>query len=101
MSENSNNRNNVCEVCGSGNGRCGSCGNMCGLGGYGLVRWILGILIITWVFSIGMKFGEMKGALEGNGYGKHMYFRGQMMNGATGTYPTGGAPAYTPGDIAR
>ncbi len=78
MSE--NNKNNVCEVCGSGNGKCGMCGGVCSVGGYGLIRWILGIIIITWVFSIGMKIGELKGMLDGGGYGKGMHYKsGQMM----------------------
>lgn len=54
------NNQNVCGVCGSGNGRCGKCGNMCGFGGHHLLRWFLGIIIITWVFSIGVRFGEVK-----------------------------------------
>ncbi len=65
----SDNNQNTCQVCGSGNGRCGSCGNMCGFGRNHILRWILGIIIITWIFSIGMKFGELKAQLDGSGYG--------------------------------
>lgn len=83
MSENNN--NNVCDVCGSGNGRCGRCGNMCGWNGTHLLRWILGIIIITWVFCLGMRFGQMTAGFGGGyGYGNHMYFRSMpMMGGAT------------------
>ncbi|TSC70897.1 MAG: hypothetical protein CEO12_22 [Parcubacteria group bacterium Gr01-1014_46] len=81
---------NVCEVCGSGDGRCGQCGNMCGYRGNHLLRWILGIIIITWVFSIGMKFGEMKTYLEQSGYGRggNGFYKTMPMMG--GTYPVGG-----------
>ncbi len=84
---NENNNRNTCEVCGSCAGRCGACGNACGFGGYGIVRWILGIIIITWVFSIGMKIGELKGMLESAGYGKGSHYKyGQMMDAPRATY---------------
>lgn len=70
--------NKVCDVCGSGDGRCGMCGNMCGFSGRHVLRWVLGIIIITWVFCIGMKFGELKAYLEQSGYGygyRHMQVR--------------------------
>lgn len=80
-----NQNNNVCDTCGSGNGRCGKCGNMCGFGGNHVLRWILGILIITWVFSIGMRFGEIKAYLNQAGYGSynHKYKVMPMMGGAS------------------
>ncbi len=79
-----NSNQNACNVCGSGNGRCGKCGNMCGFGGYHILRWVLGVLIISWVFSIGVKFGEIKTYLNSTGYGNHMYYRSMpMMGGAT------------------
>lgn len=86
-----NNHNKVCDVCGSGDGRCGMCGNMCGFSGRHILRWILGIIIITWVFCIGMKMGELKAYLEqsGSGYGhRYMMYRNSpvpmpMMGGAT------------------
>lgn len=92
MSDNMN--NNVCDVCGSGNGRCGRCGNMCGFGGRHILRWVLGILIITWVFSIGMRFGEMKAYLDqtGYGYGNHYYRAMPMMGGAS--WSTGQSDVY-------
>ncbi|MFZ2522704.1 MAG: hypothetical protein WAX44_04255 [Minisyncoccia bacterium] len=86
------NKNNVCEVCGSGNGKCGMCGGVCGVGGYGLVRWILGIIIITWVFSIGMKIGELKGMLDGGGYGHSKYKSMPMMRDSDQVYFTQGVP---------
>lgn len=83
MVENMNQNNNVCDTCGSGNGRCGKCGNMCGMGGNYILRWIFGILIITWVFSIGMKFGEIKAYLNQSGFGGygHSYRAMPMMGG--------------------
>ncbi len=84
---------NMCEVCGSGDGRCGQCGNMCGYRGNNLLRWLLGIIIITWIFSIGMKFGELKAQMYGGGYG-HMYYKTMPMMGAAGyTVSTQGFPA--------
>lgn len=73
----SENKNNVCDTCGSGYGKCGQCGNMCGFGGGYIVRWILGILIIVWIFSIGMRFGELKANLEESGYGRG--YKNKMM----------------------
>lgn len=89
---------NMCEVCGSGDGRCGECGNMCGYRGNNLLRWLLGIIIITWIFTIGMKFGELKAQMDG---GNHMYFRSMgvpvsgsaMMNNADFTISTQAMPA--------
>jgi len=89
---------NTCEVCGSGDARCGECGNMCGYRSNNLLRWLLGIIIITWIFTIGMKFGELKSQIyEGN----QMYFRGMgmpvsganMMDRANFTVSTQATPA--------
>ena len=80
------NNNNMCDVCGSGNGRCGKCGHSCGFGRGHIIRWILGILIITWVFCIGMKIGEIKAYLEASGYGYSNHYKYRvmpMMGGAT------------------
>ena len=82
------NNQNMCDVCGSGNGRCGKCGHGCGFGGRHLIRWILGIIIITWVFSIGMRIGEMKASMQfggGYGYGHRM----PMMYDTTGGWSAG------------
>lgn len=84
---------NTCDVCGSGNGRCGECGNMCGWRGNNLLRWLLGIIIITWIFSLGMRFGEVKAYMEQNGYGNnHMYYR-------SGVMPMMGGASYGAGDF--
>ncbi len=99
---------NVC-----GQGHCG-CGNGMGCGCHGgrhmkycLLRWVLGILIITFVFWMGMKIGEFKGEFEG-GYGMHgqrgmmiqyggapdmMYRTGAGVSGATGVTVTPAVPA--------
>ncbi len=83
MSENKN--MNACQVCGAGaDGYCGSCGMRSNYFGNHILRWILGIIIISWVFSIGMKMGELKAALEASspyGFQNHMMYR---------TYPAGG-----------
>jgi hypothetical protein len=70
---------------GSGQNMCGGkCGCGCGNGWHGghhmkfvLLRWVLGILIITFVFWMGMKIGEFTGQFEG-GYGMHGQ-RGMMI----------------------
>ncbi len=93
---------NMCEVCGSGDGRCGNCGNMCGYRGNNLLRWLLGIIIITWIFSIGMKFGELKSSLDRSGYGNHMYYKTSpmpMMGGADFTVSTMSAPTVKAGTV--
>lgn len=77
------NNNQSCQVCGSGNGRCGRCGNMCGFNGHHILRWVLGILIITWVFCIGMRIGEFKSSIEyGSGYGYSQRHMPPMMYGS-------------------
>ncbi len=74
MSENM--KSNVCNTCGCENGRCGDCGHYCGFRGGSIIRWVLGILVIVWVFSIGMRFGEIKSYLEMSGFGNsHMQYR--------------------------
>ena len=109
MEGNNNNNNNnynhnqSCDVCGfGGNGRCGKCGHYCGFGGRHVLRWILGILIITWIFCIGVRFGELKSALEANSpyVYSHMKYGGGMMFGSQGGYDgsvlfTQSAPAPT------
>ena len=105
MEGNNNNNNNnhhhdMCQVCGSGYGRCGRCGNMCGFGGHHILRWIIGILIITWVFCIGAKFGEFKSALRNSGVYGYRDTRIMPMMGSAGwndandtVYFTQGVPA--------
>jgi len=80
-----NNNQNACDVCGSNNGRCGRCGNMCGFGRNHILRWILGIIIITWIFSIGMKLGELKAELRGSS----SYGHKSMMYGTQGAWSDG------------
>lgn len=72
MQENKNN----CQVCGAGEGGyCGSCGMSRNYFGNHILRWILGIIIISWVFSIGMKIGELKAMIETSRFGNNMMFR--------------------------
>ncbi|HBT75258.1 TPA: hypothetical protein DEB29_04630 [Candidatus Wolfebacteria bacterium] len=46
-------------------------GMRCG-GRHHLMRWILGIIILVLVFVAGIKLGEFKENLRGNGYGYRM-----------------------------
>lgn len=57
----------MCEVCKSHHGT-----DCCGPYHYPfrILRWVLGLLIIFIVFSVGVKIGEFKGSIEGDwGYG--------------------------------
>ena len=90
---------NYCEVCGSGmDGRCGRCGHYCGFRGGHILRWVLGIIIIVWIFSIGVKFGELKAYLEGGEYGyPHMRYNVMPMMYGNGGYFESSAPAGASG----
>ncbi len=68
---------------------CGSCGGDKCCGGawgyphhclYHILRWCVGILILALVFSFGVKIGELKSAVEGGLYGRHM-IRGGLYGG--------------------
>ena len=89
------NNQNACDVCGSNNGRCGKCGNMCGYGRNHMLRWILGIIIITWVFCIGMRFGQITAYLDQSGYYGHSYRAMPMMYGAQSSGWSGGNVMFT------
>lgn len=52
-----------------------------------MLRWFLGILIITWIFTIGMRVGEMKAGMEGR-YG-YSHRAMPMMYGAQGGWEEG------------
>jgi hypothetical protein len=66
------------------------CGAWCGCGHRHLIlRWILGLVILVFVFSFGMRLGEIKAAFEYGGYGSMGYSHRSMMRRAY--YP---APSY-------
>ncbi len=85
----------MCDVCGSGNGRCGKCGNMCGYGRNSLLRWLLGIIIVTWIFSAGMKFGELKASIDNMGFGPVGFSAARMMPFTGGTTMSDGNVTFT------
>ena len=65
---------------------CYHCGNAHGHGGkHILLRWVIGLAILTLTFWMGMKIGELKSFL-GFGYGIHSgsYRSMPMMNGYYG-----------------
>ncbi len=65
----------------------------CGVGGKCLVgRWILGIVILLAVFSLGFKLGEFKSRVENgeSGYGRRMMYGQSWQNS-----PRMGYPAYS------
>ncbi|EKD24322.1 MAG: hypothetical protein ACD_81C00054G0004 [uncultured bacterium] len=88
-------------------GACTGCQKMYGMhcgGRYYHMRWILGILIIVFIFLAGIKVGEFKEGMRNSGYGTNRgsyatqerynmmqrggginsgaYYRGGMMSGA-------------------
>ncbi len=94
--------NNTCGENKEGNS-CGGCeckqygmGSMCGKkmhGHFNLIKMILVIFILTFVFCVGEKIGEMKGSFE-NGYsGSH--HRRSMMSDYSG-YGQGGGWQIAP-----
>ncbi len=91
------NKGQVCQVCGAGaNGRCGACGMGRSYFGHHILRWILGILIIVWVFSIGMKIGEWKSYVEsGAPYYREFRTTMPMMYNSSYGEPTGGTVIFS------
>lgn len=62
-------------MCSEGNRGCQNmCGMLCG-GRHTMVRWILGIIILAFVFGAGIKLGEFKERVRGSGYGYGMMNR--------------------------
>jgi hypothetical protein len=91
---------NGCRSCGAG---C-TCGGMHGYHGHPVLRIILALVILTFVFMAGMKLGELKAEL-GLGYERHgmmmersnnyMYGEGNMMPVVIPGGPMIPAPAPT------
>ncbi len=90
-------------------------------GRYMALRWLLGLIILAIVFCVGVKVGEFKALLWGNGgYGlgfdhhfRTMPYSGNMLYGGSGpgmmynyqiapveTQPAGGTTTNVPGSIA-
>ena len=53
-----------------------------------MLHWLLKIIVLSIIFSLGVKFGELKGMLEARGYSGHYY--GTMMYGNDGNGYYGG-----------
>ena len=87
------NNKNVCEGCeckchGNNMNMCGgmSCGRWGG-GAHHLLRWVIGILIIVFVFCAGLKLGMMVGYLNDGGYyGSHMFRKGATLQDGSNIY---------------
>ncbi len=76
MEQNTN--QNSCEVC---KGHMGNCSGKYHHQ-YGLLRWVLVIVVVYMIFSLGMKVGEFKGMLGGEyGGGSYRHGYGKMMRG--------------------
>jgi hypothetical protein len=58
-----------------------------------LLRWVLGIIILLAVFSVGFKLGEFKSDMQ-NGYG---FFGSHMRSYGGGMMYRGGYDGYGPG----
>ncbi len=67
-------------------GMCSECGHMHGMscnhcwrhGGYKFIRWIIGLIILAFVFGAGVKLGELKSMFYGSD-GKYSLPGGYMM----------------------
>lgn len=94
---------NMCEVCNNHSGKC--CGRFHQQ--YCILRWVLIIVVVLMIFSLGMKVGEIKGMFESQygslhrnvryGFGPMMYqggwntavpLSGQVMVGASAAEST-------------
>jgi len=76
----------MCGLEGCCGGSCGSCA--CGGSAWKchhrcpFMRWILGLIIIVFVFWCGMKIGELKSEIGGDSFSRHgFYDRSEMMGG--------------------
>lgn len=81
-----------CPMCrcmaGKCDGECQHCGGNCHWcgGKHRIIRWVLGILILLFIFLVGVKFGELKSYMYGGGlgmgdYGYYPIHRSMMLNG--------------------
>jgi hypothetical protein len=74
---------------------CGMCGGYYTNGhrmGITLLRWLLGIIVILMVFSLGVSIGEFKGEVMGGG----MMYRHNMMYGNEMPMMVTGSAVATP-----
>jgi len=70
------------EHMGCGENMCqgGWCKKMCCGGKHTILRWIFGVIILIAVFSLGVKIGEFKSAMNGyGGFGWNMHRGGYPM----------------------
>lgn len=84
---------NTCQVCGNGE-YCGACGTKSNYMLNNVLRWILAIVVISWVFCAGMMFGELKARVDFSspyGSGNHMFLRGAPAMGWTSVSSAGTA----------
>jgi hypothetical protein len=65
--------------------------------GFTLLRWLLGIIVILMVFSLGMSIGEFKGEIMGGGmYGRDMMYQRAYAVPMMGTTVVSPAVPVTP-----
>ena len=78
--EKNNNQESCCSFCKGGKMMCGNQGIHKGCH---IVRWVLAILILWVVFMGGVKIGELKGMIDGDGFrgSRHMYGSQMMLSG--------------------
>jgi hypothetical protein len=89
----------LCRGCGGmGKGKC--CFGMCG-GGHRFIilRIIIGIIILIFVFALGVKLGELKASLVGSSYGYPTMGGGSWGYGRRGMMYQGNG--YGPGMMNR
>ncbi|TSC51799.1 MAG: hypothetical protein LiPW41_746 [Parcubacteria group bacterium LiPW_41] len=80
--EKNNNQESCCSFCKGGKMMCGNQGMHMHKGCH-IVRWVLAILILWAVFMGGVKIGELKGMIDGDGFrgSRHMYGSQMMRSG--------------------
>jgi len=78
---------NTCAcACGAGCGCAGGCGR-----GYHVIWWVVGIVILVFVFALGVKAGEFRDEFRG-AFGNN-YYRSYPMQRV---YNNGGVPPVAP-----
>ena len=77
---------------------CENCGHCAWNHKNFFLRWLLGLIVLSMVFGLGLKIGEFKGILDGNYYPRmhrSYYGYGQAMM-VDATYPIYGGYGYGP-----
>ncbi len=72
-------RNEACHECGHMHGMGAGCYHCWRHGGFKLLRWIIGLMILVFVFWAGFKLGELKSLMFSGQDGRYSLPGGYMM----------------------